>query len=58
MRLNPLPDVLVLADRTEQYKHEYEGCLAINPGSFAVDASFVFYVPSTKDVQFSRIDGV
>ena len=50
MRLNPLPHVLVLADRTEQYKHEYEGCLAINPGSFAVDGSFVFYVPSTKDV--------
>ena len=57
MRLNPLPHVLVLADRTEQYKHEYEGCLAINPGSFAVDGSFVFYVPSTKDVQFSCIDG-
>jgi DNA polymerase epsilon subunit 2 len=56
MRLSPLPDLLILADKTEQYKHSYNDCLAINPGSFAVDASFVFYVPSTKDVQFSRID--
>jgi DNA polymerase epsilon subunit 2 len=56
MRLTPLPDLLILADKTEQFKHEYEGCLAVNPGSFAVDASFLFYVPATKDAQFSRID--
>ena len=57
MRLSPLPDLFILADKTEQYKHTYKGCLAVNPGSFAVDASFVFYVPSSKDVQFSRING-
>ena len=56
MRLFPLPDVLVLADRTDQYALDLWGCNTVNPGSFSSDFSFVVYRPCTKSVEFSRVD--
>ena len=32
-----MPDVVVLADHTEQYNWRYEDCLVLNPGSFPTD---------------------
>lgn len=55
LRLFPLPDVLVLADRYDQFHYKYEDCIAYNPGSFAADFSFVVYRPGTADVEFSRV---
>jgi hypothetical protein len=55
LRLFPLPDVCVLADRTDQYEWEYEGCLAVNPGPFAADLAFVVYQPATRTTQYSRV---
>lgn len=55
LRLFPLPHLLVLADRTEQFSYEYKGCNTVNPGMFASDFSFVVYQPSTRSVQFSRV---
>eukprot|EP00937_MAST-01D_sp_MAST-1D-sp2_P002524 g2524.t1 len=56
LRLCPLPDVLILADRTDQYQWKYEDCAVLNPGSFPTDFSFVVYRPATRETEFSRID--
>lgn len=55
LRLYPMPDVVVLADHTEQYNWRYEDCLVLNPGSFPTDSSFVVYRPSTFETEFSRV---
>ena len=56
LRIYPLPDVLVLADRTDQYQWRYTDCAVLNPGSFPTDFSFVVYRPATRETEFSRID--
>lgn len=47
---------VVLADSSEQYMCEHEGCVAANPGSFSSDSSFIVYRPALRTVEFSRID--
>lgn len=54
LRIYPLPDLLVLADCVDQYEHN-ENCLAINPGQFSTDYSFVVYMPQANKPEFSRI---
>lgn len=56
MRLFPLPDLLILADRTDQYALDCWGCNTVNPGSFSSDFSFVVYRPCSRSVEFSRVD--
>ena len=46
LRLYPLPTMVVLADHTEPYHWNYKDCLAINPGSFSSDFSFMVYRPA------------
>ena len=46
---------LILADKTEQFSLTYGGCLAVNPGSFSGDFSFIVYRPSSKEVEFSKV---
>ncbi|KAJ2785467.1 DNA-directed DNA polymerase epsilon, subunit B [Coemansia javaensis] len=56
MRVYPVPDVLVLADRFDSYSVNYEGCHAINPGSFSGgDWSFFMYYPVSRTSQYSKI---
>ena len=55
MRLTPLPHLLVLADRVDQYSWTHEDCNAVNPGSFSSDGSFVVYRPASREVEFSRV---
>ncbi|KAJ2157669.1 DNA-directed DNA polymerase epsilon, subunit B [Coemansia sp. RSA 552] len=56
MRLYPIPDVLVLADRFDAYSINYEGCHCINPGSFSAgDWSFFMYYPVSRTSQYSKI---
>ena len=55
LRLYPMPDVVILADHTDQYNWRYEDCLVLNPGSFPTDFSFVVYRPSTFETEFSRV---
>ena len=39
--MDPLPDVLVMADMTaDAYQYVHAGCTAVNPGSLAHDGSF------------------
>ncbi|KAJ8980174.1 hypothetical protein NQ317_011418 [Molorchus minor] len=49
LRLYPLPDVIVIGDRSEAYNGEYKGCQVVNPGSFC-DGGFEFktYTPFTN----------
>lgn len=54
LRLFPLPHLLVLADRTEQFCYD-KACHVVNPGMFASDFSFVVYQPSDRSVQYSRV---
>lgn len=55
LRLYPLPDVIVLADFYDQYHWCYEECVALNPGSFPTEFSFVVYRPSSRGTEFSRV---
>ncbi|KAJ1650181.1 DNA-directed DNA polymerase epsilon, subunit B [Dispira simplex] len=56
LRLYPIPDTLILADKYDAYSVEYEGCCCINPGSFA-NNDFGFYVHylNRNQAQFSAI---
>ncbi|KAJ1833473.1 DNA-directed DNA polymerase epsilon, subunit B, partial [Coemansia sp. RSA 2703] len=56
MRLYPIPDVLILADRFDSYSINYESCHCINPGSFSSgDFSFFMYFPVSRTSQYSKI---
>ena len=57
LRLSPLPHLLVLADKVDQYHYLYKDCNVVNPGSFSSDFSFIAYRPSTRNVEFSRVQG-
>lgn len=57
LHLEVLPDVLVLADRCDQYEVTFSGCLALNPSSFGTDYSFAVYCPFTREVVFSVVEG-
>eukprot|EP01041_Mallomonas_annulata_P009213 gene9213-19109_t len=55
MRLFPLPNLLILAESSEQFSYIHMDCQVINPGSFSVDSSFVVYRPAGMQVEFSRV---
>ncbi|KAJ1981359.1 DNA-directed DNA polymerase epsilon, subunit B [Dimargaris xerosporica] len=56
LRLYPIPDALILADRYDSYAVEYEECQCLNPGSFATnDYGFYVYYLSKGIAQFSAI---
>ncbi|KAJ2499953.1 DNA-directed DNA polymerase epsilon, subunit B [Coemansia sp. RSA 1972] len=56
MRMYPVPDVLVLADRFDAYSVNYEKCHSVNPGSFSDgEFSFFMYYPVSRTSQYSKI---
>jgi DNA polymerase epsilon subunit 2 len=63
LRLNPLPDVLVVAEDADPWIADAagdggsagSGCRVFNPGSFAADGSFAFYAPATRSVDASVV---
>ena len=49
LRIFPVPDVLILGDRSESFNMQYEGCTCLNPGPFPnSDFSFLVYFPATR----------
>ncbi|OQR91471.1 DNA polymerase epsilon subunit, partial [Thraustotheca clavata] len=56
LHLFPLPDVICLADKTDQYQVGYAGVTAFHPGPFYVDYSFMLYRPSSGVAEISSID--
>lgn len=55
LRLYPLPDLLLMADHYDSYHSVYNGTVALNPGSFPTDFSFVVYRPFNRKCEFSKI---
>ncbi|KAJ3143556.1 DNA-directed DNA polymerase epsilon, subunit B [Geranomyces variabilis] len=56
MRVFPQPHLLVLADRYDAYAVDYEGCKAVNPGSFPnQEYGFMVYWPATRTCESSIV---
>ncbi|KAL5530699.1 DPB2 [Sanghuangporus sanghuang] len=57
LRLYPMPNAVILADKYEGYELTYEGCHVFNPGSF-VGNSFGFYTyfPSKRRSESSSVE--
>ncbi|KAF5305724.1 hypothetical protein FQR65_LT07620 [Abscondita terminalis] len=51
LRLFPLPNLIVLGDKTESYQGEYKGCQIINPGPFCDGFNFICYTPFTNQIE-------
>ncbi|KAF5292819.1 hypothetical protein FQA39_LY13864 [Lamprigera yunnana] len=48
--LYPLPNLVVIGDKTEPYEGQYKGCKVINPGPFCDGFQFKCYKPYTNTV--------
>ncbi|EFA76354.1 putative DNA polymerase epsilon subunit B [Heterostelium album PN500] len=55
LSLYPLPNVLVLSDKYNQYQHDYQNTNCFNPSSFSTDFSFSNYYPAKKECLFCRV---
>ncbi|CAH1262221.1 POLE2 [Branchiostoma lanceolatum] len=56
LRVYPLPDVVVVADKFDAYSNTHVDCTFANPGSFACnDAVFKVYYPATRQMEDSQI---
>ncbi|XP_078671790.1 DNA polymerase epsilon subunit 2-like [Branchiostoma floridae x Branchiostoma belcheri] len=56
LRVYPLPDVVVVADKFDAYSSTHVDCTYANPGSFACnDAVFKVYYPATRQMEDSQI---
>lgn len=65
LRLQPPPQALIVAEDREPYEHvaevrasdggQGEGVLAMNPGSFAADGTFLVYRPGRNVVELSSV---
>nr|XP_039249341.1 DNA polymerase epsilon subunit 2-like [Styela clava] len=59
LRLYPLPDLVIVADKTSEIFHETVelDCTIANPGSFSCcDYTFKVYYPSSKTIEDSKIE--
>ncbi|XP_055990130.1 DNA polymerase epsilon subunit 2 isoform X2 [Sorex fumeus] len=58
LRVYPVPDLLVIADKYDPFTLTNTECLCINPGSFPRSGfSFKVYYPSSKTVEDSKLQG-
>jgi DNA polymerase epsilon subunit 2 len=46
---------LILANKQEYFSYAVEGCLAVNPGSFVADYSFITYRPATRESEYCQV---
>ncbi|XP_030637752.1 DNA polymerase epsilon subunit 2 [Chanos chanos] len=59
LRVYPVPDVIVFADKYDPFSISNTGCLCINPGSFPRSGfTFKVYYPSNKTVEDSKLQGL
>ncbi|KAM6273543.1 DNA polymerase epsilon subunit 2 isoform 2-T2 [Porphyrio hochstetteri] len=59
LRIYPLPDMLVIADKYDPFTVTNTDCLCINPGSFPRSGfSFKVFYPSNKAVEDSKLQGL
>uniref|UniRef100_A0A2K6GSJ1 DNA polymerase II subunit 2 n=1 Tax=Propithecus coquereli TaxID=379532 RepID=A0A2K6GSJ1_PROCO len=58
LRVYPVPDLLVIADKYDPFTVTNTECLCINPGSFPRSGfSFKVFYPSNKTVEDSKLQG-
>ena len=56
LRVYPLPDVIICADKYDPYSETQVDCIVANPGSFPrSDFAFKVYYPATGQIEESRI---
>ncbi|XP_061174005.1 DNA polymerase epsilon subunit 2-like [Saccostrea echinata] len=56
LRLYPLPDLVVCADKFDPFHTTAADCTVMNPGSFPkTDFSFKVYFPATRQIEDSKI---
>ncbi|KAG0374933.1 DNA-directed DNA polymerase epsilon, subunit B [Mortierella sp. AD032] len=56
LRIYPIPDALILADKFEAYNFKYQNCHCMNPGSFPTsDYSWMVYYPASKRSDICQI---
>lgn len=53
--LTPLPQLLVLCDKTEQWQCSYRGATVVNPGSFTTSGTFLWYTPCDREVILNQV---
>ncbi|XP_069064801.1 DNA polymerase epsilon subunit 2 [Pleurodeles waltl] len=59
LRLYPVPDLIVIADKYDPFTVSNTDCLCINPGSFPRSGfSFKVFYPSNKTVEDSKLQNV
>ncbi|XP_068874790.1 DNA polymerase epsilon subunit 2 isoform X2 [Aphelocoma coerulescens] len=59
LRVYPVPDLLVIADKHDPFTVTNTECLCINPGSFPRSGfSFKVFYPSNKTVEDSKLQGL
>ncbi|XP_030754495.1 DNA polymerase epsilon subunit 2 [Sitophilus oryzae] len=52
LSLYPLPDLVVIGDRSEAFKDQYKNCLVMNPGQFCTgDFPFNMYYPTSSSIE-------
>ncbi|KAI7830646.1 DNA polymerase alpha/epsilon subunit B-domain-containing protein [Gamsiella multidivaricata] len=56
LRIYPIPDALILADKFEAYSFKYQNCHCMNPGSFPTsDYSWMVYYPASRESDICQI---
>ncbi|XP_051981220.1 DNA polymerase epsilon subunit 2 isoform X1 [Xyrauchen texanus] len=59
LRVYPVPDVIVFADKYDPFNISNTDCLCINPGSFPRSGfTFKVYYPSNRTVEDSKLQGL
>ncbi|XP_063039696.1 DNA polymerase epsilon subunit 2 [Engraulis encrasicolus] len=59
LRVYPVPDVIVFADKYDPFNITNTDCLCINPGSFPRSGfTFKVYYPSNKSAEDSKLQGL
>ncbi|XP_072545936.1 DNA polymerase epsilon subunit 2 [Salminus brasiliensis] len=59
LRVYPVPDVIIFADKYDPFNVSNSECLSINPGSFPRSGfSFKVYYPSNRTVEDSKLQGL
>ncbi|KPA86099.1 putative DNA polymerase epsilon subunit b [Leptomonas pyrrhocoris] len=56
LRIPVLPHTMLLCDSTEQWECHYKGVHVLNPGSFAVNGTFLWYTPADGQCSLSTLE--
>jgi DNA polymerase epsilon subunit 2 len=55
LRLQPLPDAVIVGESQDPYTHTHAGATVMCPGQFAGEGSFLLYRPALGRVELSAV---